>query len=425
MLKKKINILPIVYIVLVYFELATALQHVFPVTWYSKYFIGIIITILMFAIFAYKNKNRIPLEKRMRFLSFQLVIPMLLAYLYSVILTFFRPVNFDGYQSRSFGLLAYCILAIIQAYFTYSVFGKPALKYTFYAVLASYGTSIIVAFVEGGFTPFIRMIADSSYHGSVLEMHEVAPIAGLFIFFLWYDYKFGLGKKKYTLWGIVGCIVILLFSLKRIVILSTILSVLLFYLMIYVYKRMELTRFITIISILFIGFSLTFVYLIKSKLILAFISRFNINSMARDLLWFGPDREYYFSLFYPGKGLGFLSKWMDANWTSLGINGLNQSTGIHSDILKYYIDLGFVGYIVFFGYYLIHITKKIRKKIGYSSCILYFIVMMMQFLIYFTDNVSLYHNYQWVTYLMIFYLTSDSKSLHNRLGVSEYAKQNL
>lgn len=101
-------------------------------------------------------------------------------------------------------------------------------------------------------------------------------------------------------------------------------------------------------SIVFIFVMLLFVYMIRSGLLFAALSIFNINTMARTDLWIGIKNQYTFSFFFLGRGLGFVSKWLDNNWMNLGIIGLVESTGLHSDILKYYTELGFVWFIAFF-----------------------------------------------------------------------------
>lgn len=108
------------------------------------------------------------------------------------------------------------------------------------------------------------------------------------------------------------------------------------------------TKLMKVASIVFIFVMLLFVYMIRSGLLFAALSIFNIDTMARTDLWIGIKNQYTFSFFFLGRGLGFVSKWLDNNWMNLGIIGLVESTGLHSDILKYYTELGLVGFIAFF-----------------------------------------------------------------------------
>lgn len=422
---KKIDVMKIIYVLLVYLEVATARQKIYPVSYFSKYYIGILICIITFFLYAKKNRNKIPLKEKQLHIAMYLFWPMVAAFIYSMVLNLINPVPYSGYLSRSFGLVMYCLLAIIQAYCVYSLYGKKAINYTFVAIACSYFTSIIVAFSEGGLTQFIKMFTDTSFNGSVLEMHEVAPIAAMFLFYFWYDFRIQNRPKNITIRRILICCIIILLSMKRIVFVSCFFTIILFeIILIFGGKKnkesKKHTKLMKVASIVFIFVMLLFVYLIRSGLLFAALSIFNIDTMARTDLWIGIKNQYTFSFFFLGRGLGFVSKWLDNNWMNLGIIGLVESTGLHSDILKYYIELGFVGFIAFFYYYLVVVTKKISREIGVSASILYYLLIVFQFLIWFTDNVSLYHNYQWIMYLMFFtLLQKDNSALLNGLDRGE------
>lgn len=99
------------------------------------------------------------------------------------------------------------------------------------------------------------------------------------------------------------------------------------------------------------------------------------------------------------------------NWQTIGINGLTETTGIHNDLLKYFIDLGFVGFIVYLYIYLIYINKKISKIFDKKSAYIYFLLILFQILCWFTDNVSIYHTFLVAFFLLIFSLKSDTKDI--------------
>ena len=80
------KVIPLVYILLVYLSVATSLQHIYNVTYFSKYYIGIGITIGCFFIYVFRKNYCFPLERKMLYLAWLLVIPMLSGYVYSVIL---------------------------------------------------------------------------------------------------------------------------------------------------------------------------------------------------------------------------------------------------------------------------------------------------------------------------------------------------
>lgn len=419
------KVIPIIYVVLIYLSLATTLQNIYNVTYYSKYYIGIGLTVFFFLVYMYRKKNWFPLNKKELILAVMFVMPVLVAYLYSIALDFLWPVEYAGYDTRALSGLVFHLIVVVQAYFTHVILKERAVIYTFVAVALNYFTSIIVAFSKDGLTQFVALISDTGYVGSVLEMHEVAPIISLFLFYFWYQFRFEKFSVKKTIVRLSICFIIMFCSMKRIVFLSSFITLFMFELLRYVYVRR--TKVITIpvrfviramgFVMLFVMFA--FVLFIESGLLYEFLRIFNINSMARAEFWKGISSEYSFSLLFLGRGMGFVSKWMDNNWMNLGVPGMVQSTGIHSDVLKYYIELGFCGFFLYFYYYLIVLTKKIDKVLGLSKSILYFVLMFVQFLVYFTDNISAYHNYQWIMYLIFFSLVGTENDNAEKKGVYE------
>lgn len=402
------------YILMVYLEVATSLQHIYPVTYNSKYYIGILLTIVFFCLFIINKSYWLQVEKKMSYLAVLLVIPVAFSYIYSDILIVLFPIEYAGLPRRTFGLLVYGLLAIIQAYFTFCIFRKKAVDYTFVAISLNYLTSIIVALKKDGLKQFVSLISDSHYVGSVLEMHEVAPIISLFVFYFWHQYRIEKGLKNKMIIKEMICCIIILLSMKRIVLLSCAIGLVVYEFLRNMYYRSKVKKipaldYISGIGILFVIVMLSFVWFVRSGAMYSFLNIFHINSMARAEFWNAIETQYNFSVSYWGHGMGFVSIWMDNNWMNLGIAGLTQSIGIHSDVLKFFIDLGFVGFVFYFGYYLVYLTRKIGKKFGIKSSILYLVIMIIQLLIYFTDNISIYHNYQWIMYLMIYSLVAISQ----------------
>lgn len=148
-------------------------------------------------------------------------------------------------------------------------------------------------------------------------------------------------------------------------------------------------------------------------MIYTFIQKNNINSMARADLWKGIEGTYEFGITFVGRGIGFVSKWMDNYWMTLNINGLTGSMGIHNDILKYYIELGFLGLCAYFYTLLYWNAKRIFLRIGHKETFIYFVLTLFQMLIWFTDNISIYHNFLWIMYLLFFSLIGSKEKLNN------------
>lgn len=409
-MKFRFDPIALIYIFLVYIEVATERQKIFPVTYMSKYYIGILL-ILLFVTLLLANQGRIVFRQKVIYLSKILAIPIVMIFIYSLGVTYFNNISFDGYLSRLTGQALYGLLAIIQALFTFQYFGKRAVGYTFTAISLSYLTSIIVAYNEGGIQQFILMLTDSGFNGSVLEMHEVAPIVASFILYYLYQYFFQGVRLNYVMPRILIGVVILLLSMKRIVLLSIFLIIPVFLLILWHYgrqtrfgKEFRTLRFIQIITLVFLVIIFSYISAIRSGSIYTFIQNNNINSMSRTGLWKGIEPAYSFGLTFIGRGIGFVSKWMDNTWMNLNIIGLTETTGLHNDILKFYIELGFIGSFIYFYNYLYSNARRIFKTIGHRESMLYFMLMLFQMLNWFTDNISIYHNFQWVFYLLLFSL---------------------
>ncbi len=407
-MKKTEKAVAALYILLVYLGLATDRQHLYPVTYASQYFFGIGVILLCLLLILAKCRGKIRVKREERTLVLLLVIPAVALFLYS--LTVFPLASassflFDGSFSRAAGLCLYSVLAVSEGYLVYRYFGKKAIEYTFIAVMLSYLTSIVVALLTGGVSEFVQMLTNTSFSGSVLEMHEVAPIAALFAAYYWFCFRTRRISWKSMLLHECVCLLIIILSMKRIVLLTVMLTFLLFE---FLYMRKKQSRVasyeVTVIGLLLVIIAMFFAGMIRTGGLYRFLDLFHINSMARADFWKGIEKTYTFSPFYFGYGNGFVSKWMDHNWMNLGILGLNSSTGIHSDILKFYIDLGFIGAASYFAYLLLGMTSYLRTHTRSSGYILYFILMTQQFLIWFTDNISTYYNYQWIFALFVFEL---------------------
>ena len=337
-MKFKFNPIAILYILLVYLELATDRQHLYPVTYMTKYYIGILIIVLFILLLVSLGKV-IFVNKKLLYLAKILAMPTIVLFFYSVLLHLMNPVQFSGYFSRLSSMTIFGLLAIFQAMVVFQFFGQKVVDYTFTAISLSYLTSIIVAYSQGGLSQFILMLTDVSFNGSVLEMHEVAPITALFILYYLYQYFIKENSFSAVFRKILIALIILFLSLKRIVFLSVLIIIPVFLVIYWYYKKVsklgkerKILSLLNAFSLVFITGIFLYVYSIKSGFIYTFIQEHNINSMARTDLWKGIESTYSFTPIFMGRGVGFASKWMDNNWMTLNINGLTGSMGIHNDI---------------------------------------------------------------------------------------------
>lgn len=405
--EKLSNIVKIIIILILYRSIATSRQGIFTVTYWDKYIYGILCCCVLFLAIIYENDMKFKFKKEQIRIILLIMFPIIIFWIYTMIINLWNPNIYEGFFTRSLSNVLFPLLAIIQGLLMYIYFKDKSIDIAFFIYALGFFTSIIIAFINGGVNEFYRMIFDSTFNGSVLEMSELSPTFSIFLLFYLYQYKNNNEHKKKIIFKILLCIVFLILGMKRILILSSLIICLIY---LFLNKRVKnisfWTRIITACIILVIY---VYIWGIKSEVLIDLFKEKGINTMSRTQLWRGIRKEYFFSPLYTGKGMGFVSKWMDNNWQGIGIIGLTQTTGLHNDLLKYYIELGFIGFLVYIYYILNVITQKIRKTINNESAMIYFLCMILQILCWFTDNISGFHIFMWIFYLILFYQCSNNK----------------
>lgn len=402
---KNKNFMGLIFVLLIYRSLSTGRQGLFSVTYWDKYIIGIICCIMLFLSLLVKNQMKFSVPYTIKKISGWMFFPIIAAWIYSCFIIILNPMEFSGIFTRSFSNVAFAFLAIIQGMLVYLYFREDAVNLTFIAYVACFMTSVLVAFINGGFSQFASMLFDSTYNGSVLEMSELTPAICLFMIYYLYKNRYRGMSKKETAIRVGICFFILIVGMKRILILSSAVIIFLYWFL--KRKNERINKWINIISVGLVIVIYVYIYGIRSGLIYDLLEKYNINTMSRMQLWKAVSGTYDFSPLYFGRGLGYSSKWMDYNWSTTGILGLSQTTGLHNDLLKYFIDLGFLGSGIYIYLYLNFISRKIGKLLDRKAEVVYFLLMVLQILCWFTDNVSGFHVFMWPFYLITFSLLSD------------------
>ena len=419
MLKIKANnINKLIILLLIYRSVATDRQGIFSVTYWDKYIYGILCCCILFFSILLRQSGKYSISKIEKKIFLWIFVPIVITWIYSMLINVFSPFEFSGYFTRALSNVMFPLLSLLQGLMLFKYFGHKAIDITFAAYSLSYGTSIVVAFLNGGLNQFFLMMVDSTYNGSVLEMSELSPAFCLFLIYYLYEYKYrGLSKKKMIFREVI-CAFVLIIGMKRILIIASGIIIVVYFFLRNRTKNIRFwTRFMTI-GVIFISF--IYIYTIKSHLLFEILNKFNINTMSRAEFWLAIETTYSFSPLYLGHGTGFVSKWMDNNWHTFGIIGLNQTTGLHNDILKYYIDLGFIGFAMYLYWSLKSVSDRIAKILDNRAAFVYFLMMLLQVLCWFTDNISSYHVFLYPFYMIIFCLIDDvqkekyhAKTLYN------------
>lgn len=145
-----------------------------------------------------------------------------------------------------------------------------------------------------------------------------------------------------------------------------------------------------------------YVFLIHSGILEAVCWGANINTNGRVEIYGRMADEARFSLTYFGKGIGYVEHLLQC-WN------ISAFSNLHNDLLKFYIELGFLGlllYLFAFGV-VIKYAGKIYED-SKAAALLGMVVYTM--LLFATDNVSIYMVYLVPLYSAFFAVLASEKS---------------
>ena len=295
------------------------------------------------------------------------------------------------YFSRGISTALDLILFVLLSVKVVDMYGKQALLYTVYGYMLSYVLLIFYAISIYGFWDIYNSVFSlfsqglSSGEGYksdvVLEKAHAFLLISPFISFVYLSSLLKKWDNKKLIIG-VSLFIMSLLAFKRIAI-GAVFVVAVFSLLQFTFNK--ITIFIS--AIIIIAICLGFVYSIDSNLIYHYAYIYDVNLMGRDNIWSLFNPFYEFDISYMGQGWDFVTKYLQENNTRLlGIS----IGGLHSDVLKIYIDFGFVGFIVYFGILLIYIPITLLSQKEEQAAFYWWLSQLYLLIIYLTDNAMIY-----------------------------------
>jgi len=307
--------------------------------------------------------------------------------------------------SRGFSSVIYQINYIFFCYSLLNTYGKSAVNILFKSLCFSYLINIIIAIYAINFKAVLLsvfhifisgLLTGESFATDIYleKSHATLLIMPLFFIFYLFDYKkVGNGNSKYKM---IFSLIFSLMAFKRIAILAAIVIFLFF-----LFKKITFKKKILFsIGFLFIVFIYVYIYSIKYNILFDLASENDINMMSRDIIYKNINYLYDFNINFWGNGWGFAIKFLHSNAEYLLGFFIG---GLHNDLLKVFIDLGFVLSVLYYSFFLIIIPryfyKTNRPLIGY----IFFSTQLYLFIIYMTDNAMTYIPCQMAAYLLCYY----------------------
>ena len=129
--------------------------------------------------------------------------------------------------------------------------------------------------------------------------------------------------------------------------------------------------------------ALLFLSFIYSNQYVYYAMHYNIDMKGRDFFYQYFIRMSDFSFDYIGRGFDFVSRYIQE------VNPFGGIMGVHNDILRLYIDLGFVGLLIFL-FLMFEYNRSIHKKISNRAGFYFILCSLYCFITYFSDNTVSY-----------------------------------
>lgn len=336
-------------------------------------------------------------------LNYKLIsIPILVMAAYAMIIWAFN----SDIQLRNYTRLISTCLQLLFAWgfgaSGYYLFKDKVIDYIFIAGILSYVLGSIVCFIwRFGFNDFaiyiwnlILGIENTELAEYIMEVHDLTFAMGLFFLFYTFCDK---RKKKYG--KIILSILLILFGLKRIEILALTAAIVIYYLLLKWGKTIHYRA--TFIAICFLILCLGYVYIIKSGILEEICNALSINTMGRINYYSFSSNYFRFSPWYMGTGFtAFKRMWGELHNSGFRLNGHVIAATLHSDILIFYIENGFILTVGWIFYSFNVKVKSLKNHFGSKIAECYLLITTYMFILYLTDNTFSYAGTQMVYFVI-------------------------
>ena len=225
-----------------------------------------------------------------------------------------------------------------------------------------------------------------------LEVHDVTFAIGAYMLFLLIQHRW----IKHVKFKLLISAALFGIGFKRIAILSITMLVVVF---IVLRTVRPLSKFImgAAAAALMCG-SMCYVIIIKDGIFDYLVDKFEINTMGRAGLYDMFKDKFDMSIGFIGHGAGWTTR-LITQWFEDGV--IDHSFGaLHNDILTMYLELGFVGFLIWLVVELYVKNRIIGIIYGERMEIITFIVGLYVFITYFSDNTHFYPCVQTSLYLI-------------------------
>lgn len=317
-------------------------------------------------------------------------LPYILGAIYTVVLSIFVG-NKYGQVSQAITTSMFIVVDALAAAALIALFKNRAATVVFWGIVFSYSLSLIIALRDIGLAETIKYYTSGDFlgyyrNGLYFEKHDVGVAVVPFV--LYYFYTFLCGHKdaeRYRIPKIIVLLIIMFLCGKRVAMLALAIGILIA--LIFASRMGGKSKIALTLLLSAFVFCFVYIVLIKTGAFSRIVNILGINSMARTDVydWF---RDWYsLSPFYAGYGFQYVHKFMEAGMANSLVNSFGY---LHNSILQIYLELGFVGFFIWYGYVIVIHPMLVKKFCDEKVFLFWTVVILPYILMLMVDNVMTY-----------------------------------
>lgn len=376
------------------------------------FYYGSPLILLLLSIYYVSLNRDIRVKKERKFFIGLFITPRIIMVLYSCAIWLISSTAFP-YISRGISNTLFQCVAYICGVCIACGEKDDILEISLASAITVFGLAYLNGFIQNGISfiyalnPF-STLADN--FRQFTELHEVAYILGLCILMNLIIGKYTSLKKKNILFWV--SVIVFIIAWKRIGIFAVAIT----YLYFVVFSRSKKGNksfFVKMTGIIGTIICLAYVSLIVSGKFVTLLQSLGIDMMGRDIIYAYFRKFTTFAPTFMGKGVGFVGRQFDYT-TRADLYHMVSIRALHNDFFKMYIEIGYIGFIVWVFWWMIKMPQIIQKRYGVKKTFICLLFILYAFILYTTDNTESYTNFQMllsaiITYISCFYVDNKTK----------------
>lgn len=337
--------------------------------------------------------------------------PQVVIHLYTVMLMCFGLVEWKYLRTNLSSYVPTLLVAL-----SFYLFESKAFRYNLMALIMAWFMSVTASVLMKGpdiiwkalYQAYIDL--DAKIGGNYLELHDMVLAIGYLICY------YCVAREKWTtknLWFCFMAVMIMFLGMKRISLLA-IAVVILYHMVLRLCGEKRRYRICLICG--GIGFVLCYLYVFvlgSGDWFYDLMSQLGINMKGRNYYYKDVLALSEFKISYLGIGRNVVSQLLEGPLSYLRVGG------VHSDIIKMYVENGFIVFGLWLWYYLIQIPKMYQKRFGYKPAVLYFTLLIYTFILYLTDNTENYFTCQILSILLPAYYAMSIREKEEKRSLTQ------